>query len=102
MCSSDLPPTEPTYETMQRAGRLVGRGIASVCNLLDLKLAVVGGSVAIGFGATFFNAAQRTLDELCGIDFAKGARVVPSRLADYGPLIGAAAVGWRGLNRNAR
>ncbi|MEY4010851.1 MAG: hypothetical protein RLZZ93_1544, partial [Actinomycetota bacterium] len=26
------PPTEPTYETMQRAGRLVGRGIASVCN----------------------------------------------------------------------
>ena len=96
------PPTEPTYETMQRAGRLVGRGIASVCNLLDLKLAVVGGSVAIGFGATFFNAAQRTLDELCGIDFAKGARVVPSRLADDGPLIGAAAVGWRGLNRNAR
>lgn len=96
------PPTEPTYETMQRAGRLVGRGIASVCNLLDLKLAVVGGSVAIGFGATFFNSAQRTLDELCGIDFAKGARVVPSRLADDGPLIGAAAVGWRGLNRNVR
>lgn len=96
------PPTEPTYETMQRAGRLVGRGIASVCNLLDLKLAVVGGSVAIGFGATFFNSAQRTLDELCGIEFAKGARVVPSRLADDGPLIGAAAVGWRGLNRNVR
>jgi glucokinase len=96
------PPTEPTYETMQRAGRLVGRGIASVCNLLDLKLAVVGGSVAIGFGATFFNAAQRTLDELCGIEFAKGARVVPARLADEGPLIGAAAVGWRGLNRSVR
>ena len=96
------PPTEPTYETMQRAGRLVGRGIASVCNLLDLKLAVVGGSVAIGFGATFFNAAQRTLDELCGIEFTKGARVVPARLADEGPLIGAAAVGWRGLNRSAR
>jgi glucokinase len=87
---------------MQRAGRLVGRGIASVCNLLDLKLAVVGGSVAIGFGATFFNAAQRTLDELCGIEFAKGARVVPARLADEGPLIGAAAVGWRGLNRSVR
>ena len=96
------PPTEPTYETMQRAGRLVGRGVASVCNLLDLKLAVVGGSVAIGFGATFFNAAQRTLDELCGIEFARGARIVPARLADEGPLVGAAAVGWRGLNRSAR
>ena len=96
------PPTQPTYETMQRAGRLVGRGVASVCNLLDLKLAVVGGSVAIGFGATFFTAAQRTLDELCGLEFAKGARIVPARLGDEGPLIGAAAVGWRGLNRNGR
>ncbi|MEY4364878.1 MAG: hypothetical protein RLZZ305_222 [Actinomycetota bacterium] len=93
------PPTEPTYETMQRTGRLVGRAVASVCNLLDLRLAVVGGSVAIGFGATFFTSAQRTLDELCGIEFARGARVVPARLGDQGPLIGAAAVGWRGLNR---
>ena len=95
------PPTEPTYETMQRTGRLVGRAVASVCNLLDLRLAVVGGSVAIGFGATFFTSAQRTLDELCGIEFARGARVVPARLGDQGPLIGAAAVGWRGLNRNS-
>jgi glucokinase len=96
------PPTEPTYETMQRTGRLVGRAVASVCNLLDLRLAVVGGSVAIGFGATFFNSAQRTLDELCGLEFARGARIVPARLIDEGPLIGAAAVGWRGLNGNGR
>lgn len=94
------PPTEPTYETMQRAGRLVGRAVASVCNLLDLRLAVVGGSVAIGFGATFFNSAQKTVDELCGLEFAKGARVVPARLGDQGPLVGAAAVGWRGFNRS--
>ncbi|MFM8794470.1 MAG: ROK family protein [Acidimicrobiales bacterium] len=96
------PPTEPTYETMQRTGRLVGRAVASVCNLLDLRLAVVGGSVAIGFGATFFASAQRTLDELCGIEFSRGARIVPARLGDQGPLVGAAAVGWRGLNRNGR
>lgn len=94
------PPTEPTYETMQRTGRLVGRAVASVCNLLDLRLAVVGGSVAIGFGATFFTSAQRTLDELCGLEFSRGARIVPARLGDQGPLVGAAAVGWRGLNRN--
>jgi len=52
------PPTQPTYETIQRTGRLVGRGIASVCNLLDLKLAVVGGSVALGFGAPFFQGGS--------------------------------------------
>ena len=94
-------PTQPTYEIMVRTGRLVGRGVASVCNLLDLQLVCVGGSVALGFGATFFNSAQRTLDELCGLEFSRGARIVPSRLADQGGLIGAAAVGWRGLNRMA-
>lgn len=94
-------PTQPTYEIMVRTGRLVGRGVASVCNLLDLKLVVVGGSVALGFGATFFTAAQRTLDELCTIEFSRKARIVPTRLSDEGPLIGASAVGWRGLNRMA-
>ena len=94
-------PTQATYEIMVRTGRLVGRGVASVCNLLDLKLVVVGGSVALGFGATFFNAAQRTLDELCTIEFTREARIVPTRLSDEGPLIGASAVGWRGLNRMA-
>lgn len=95
------PPTQPTYEIMVRTGRLVGRGVASVCNLLDLKLVCVGGSVALGFGATFFTAAQRTLDELCGLEFSRNARIVPARLADEGPLVGASAVGWRGLNRMA-
>lgn len=95
------PPTQPTYEIMVRTGRLVGRGVASVCNLLDLKMVVVGGSVALGFGATFFDSAQRTLDELCGLDFSRGARIVPARLSDQGSLIGASAVGWRGLNRMA-
>ena len=95
------PPTQPSYEIMVRTGRLVGRGVASVCNLLDLKLVCVGGSVALGFGATFFTSAQKTLDELCGLECSRNARIVPARLADEGPLVGASAVGWRGLNRMA-
>ncbi len=93
------PATEPTYEIMQRTGRLVGVAVASTCNLFDLKLAVVGGSVALGFGPTFFAAAQDVLDTECRLAFSRGARIVPARLGDQGPLIGAAAVGWRGLNR---
>jgi glucokinase len=96
------PPTQSTYETIVRTGRLVGRGIASVCNLLDLKLAVVGGGVALGFGAPFFHAAQATLDDLCCLDHSKGARIVPARLGAGGSLIGAAAVGLRGLNHRSR
>ncbi|MBU6315024.1 MAG: ROK family protein [Acidobacteria bacterium] len=96
------PPTSPTYEIMQRTGRLVGRAAASVCNLLDLDLVVVGGSVALGFGATFFNSAQETLDEHAKLSFARGARITPVRLGDRGPLVGAGAVGVRGLRRARR
>ncbi len=95
------PPTEPSYETMQRTGRLVGLAVASTCNLFDLKLAVVGGSVALGFGPTFFAAAQDVLDRECQLSFTRGARIVPARLGDQGPLVGAAAIGWRGLNRRS-
>lgn len=95
------PPTEPSYETMQRTGRLVGLAVASTCNLFDLKLAVVGGSVALGFGPTFFAAAQEVLDRECLLSFTRGARIVPARLGDQGPLVGASAIGWRGLNRRS-
>ena len=91
-------PSSATLEVKQRAGALVGRAIGSVANLLDLKLAVVAGSVALGFGAPFFEAAQAELDRTARISFARGARVVPAGLGDAGPLVGAAAVGWRGLS----
>ena len=92
-------PTEPTYEIMQRTGRLVGRGVASLCNLLDLELVVVGGGVALGFAATFFNAAQEELSSHALLPGTRHARITPTRLGDRGPLIGAGAVGIRGLRR---
>ena len=96
------PPTEPTYEIMQRTGRLVGRAAASICNVLDLSLVVVGGSVALGFAATFFHSAQLALDEHAQLQYSRGARIISARLGDAGPLIGAGAVGWRGIHRRRR
>jgi glucokinase len=94
------PAAEAPPDIVERAGRLVGRAVASVCNLLDLRLAVVAGSVALGFGAPFFAAAQRELDERARIEFARGARIVPAGLGANTALVGAAAVGWRGLGRD--
>ncbi len=82
---------------VERTGTLVGRALASVVNLLDVPLAVVSGSVALGFGEPFFEAAQAEMDQLCRLDFARGARVVPGGLGDRGPLVGAARVGLRGM-----
>jgi glucokinase len=89
------PPADAPAEVRERCGRLVGRAVASVANLLDLRLAVVSGSVALGFGDDFFGPAQDELDRLARLSFSRGARIVPSTLAE-GPLLGAACVGWRG------
>jgi glucokinase len=93
-------PKEPTYEIMQRTGRLVGRAAASLCNLLDLDLVVVGGAVALGFAATFFNAAQEELSTSARLPYSRQARITPTRLGDRAALIGAGAVGIRGWSRD--
>ncbi len=96
------PAAEAPPEVVERTGRLVGRAVASVAALLDLDLAVVAGSVALGFGPPFFEAAQRELTLRARLDFVTGARIVPSQLGADGPLIGAGAVAWRALGASAR
>jgi glucokinase len=93
------PAAEAPLVERLRAGRLVGRAVASVVNLLDLQLTTVAGSVALGFGRDFFDAAQDELDRRARISFAVGARIVPAGLGDEGPLVGAAALAWRALGR---
>jgi glucokinase len=93
--AADAPDAE-----RERTGRLVGRAVASVAALLDLRLAVVAGSVALGYGEPFFAAAQRELDERARIEFARGARIVPAGLGDEGPLVGAAAVAYRAVGHD--
>jgi glucokinase len=95
------PASEAGAAAVERTGTLVGRAVASVANLLDLRLAVIGGSVALGFGDSFFAAAQAEVDARSRLDFSAGARIVPVGLGADGPLIGAAAVGWRGLRASA-
>jgi glucokinase len=95
------PAAEAAPEVVERTGLLVGRAIASAACLLDFRLALVGGSVALGFGSRFFNAAQREVDARARISHARGCRVQPVGLGASGPLVGAAAVGWRGIGRLA-
>jgi glucokinase len=91
------PPEEAGPDVVERTGTLVGRAVASVVNLLDLRLAVVGGSVALGFGDPFFAAAQAELDRSARLDFATGATIVPAALGPDGPIVGAARVGFVAL-----
>lgn len=89
------PAADADAAVIARTGRLVGRGVASAVSLLDVRLAAIGGSVALGFGEPFFTAANEELAARCQIEFAVGARIVPSSLGPDGPLIGAALVAFR-------
>ncbi|HEV2768282.1 MAG TPA: ROK family protein [Acidimicrobiales bacterium] len=94
------PAEEAPAEVVEHVGTMVGRAVASVANLLDLRLAVVAGSVALGYGAPFFAAAQAELDRRARLEFSAGARIVPAGGGAAAPLVGAAAVGWRGLGHD--
>jgi glucokinase len=96
------PAAEAGPEMVERTGRLIGRAVASVATLLDLRLALVSGSVALGYGAPFFTAAQKELDSCATIVYARGARIEPGGLGADGPLVGAAAVGFRGIGISLR
>ncbi len=72
------PAAEAGTVVRQRCGTLVGRAVASVANLLDLQLAVVAGSVALGFGDDFFDAAQEEIGRRCGLEYARPRGSVPA------------------------
>ncbi len=90
-------PAEAPPAVVERTGTLVGRAVASVAALVDLDLAVVSGSVALGFGAPFFAAAQKELSARARLDYVARAQIVPGGLGADGPLVGAGAVGLRGI-----
>lgn len=91
------PAADASAEVRTRTGTLVGRAVASVANLLDLRLAVVAGSVALGYGEAFFDAAQAEVDRSARLVYSRGTRIVPAALGDAAALVGAARVGWLGL-----
>ena len=100
MAATGAPAEQAPLAVRRRVGTLVGRAIGSVVSLLDLRLVVVAGSVALGYGEPFFVAAQRELDDVAQIEFARGASVLPAQSGDRAPLVGAAAVAWRGLGHD--
>jgi glucokinase len=93
------PPQRAPQAIVERTGLLTGRALASLGALCDLKLAVVGGSVALGFGEPFFSAAQIELDQRARLGFTQGFRVIPAGLGQSAALVGAAALARRAVAR---
>ena len=87
-------------DEVARAGALLGLGLGSVVSLLDLSTVLVGGSVALGFGAPFFAVAEQALHETSRLSFSRSCTVRPVGLGPDGPLVGAGGLAWRLLGRD--
>lgn len=92
-------PKDASEQVIDRTGTLVGLGVASVMNLLDLRLCTIAGSVALGYGERFFTATNRELARRSHMAYTSGATIRPCGLGAEGPLVGASAVGWRAIGR---
>jgi len=91
------PPQRAPQGVVERTGILIGRALTSLGAVCDLNMAVIGGSVALGFGEPFFVALRTELEQRAKLSFLKGFTVVPSGLGQLAPLVGAAALVRRGL-----
>jgi glucokinase len=86
------PPQHAPQAIVERTGLLVGRALASLAALCDTQFAVIGGSVALGFGETFFEAVRQEAHARARLPFTTGLEIVPTGLGPDAPLIGAAAL----------
>ena len=86
------PAAEASLDVIQNTGRLVARALARVGAIIDLRTAVIAGSVALGFGDPFFEAVQNELNRTAKIAFIRDFTVCRAGLGQLSPLVGAAAV----------
>jgi len=86
------PAAEAGLEVIQNTGRLVARALASVGAIIDLRSAVIAGSVALGYGDPFFETVQNELNRIAKIEFIRDFTVCRAGLGQLSPLVGAAAV----------
>jgi glucokinase len=86
------PAAQASAQVIAETGRLVARALVSVGAAVDLRSAVIAGSVALGFGKPFFESVQSELDRSAKIGFVQSFSVCPAGLGPLSPLVGAAAV----------
>jgi glucokinase len=90
------PAADADVAIRQRTGELVGRAVGTLSSVLDFRHCYVAGSVALGYGDEFFDAANKSARSLAMMPYSQDIEIRPSQLGNDGSLLGAAVVGWRG------
>lgn len=81
------------HEILEEAGMLLGVGIASVLNVLDLRLVIVGGGISAA-DAFVFKAIERSVRSRVLKSSKEHIRVAPAQLGNTAGILGAASLVW--------
>jgi glucokinase len=79
---------------VERNGRYLGRALAGVAAVCDIRRAVLSGGVAQGWGEPFIEAATQEFAQRSRLAYTKGFSIVPAGLGANAALVGAAAVAF--------
>jgi glucokinase len=73
------------------AGQLLGIGLASVMNIMDLRVSIIGGGISAA-GDFVMNAVQRSVAQHVLIPLKKDIQVLSARLGNNAGILGAAGL----------
>ena len=82
---------ELAIKTIISSGRILGYGIASTVNLLDMSNVVIGGGVA-GFGKLLFDSVESAIKERVLTPLKPRIKVIPAELKNEAGIKGASAL----------
>lgn len=77
---------------VERAGFYLGVGVVNLVHMLNPRLVVVGGGVAIGAGDMLLNPARAVVQQRAMPAFRRDLQLVPAALGDEAGLLGALAL----------
>jgi len=78
-------------DILQETGTYLGVGLASVVNLLDLRIIIIGGAIA-GAGKPLFDAVRESVKAHVLKPMTEGLEVLPAKLGNKAGILGAAAL----------
>lgn len=81
------------HEILKEAGELLGVGLASVLNVLDLRYVIIGGGISAA-DAFVFEAIERSVRSRVLKPSKEHIRVVPAQLGNTAGMLGAASLIW--------
>ena len=77
---------------MSKAAENLGRGLASLANIFNPEVIVLGGGVMVELGKELLPIVTREFDRFAMIDIAKNTEIKMAKLGDDAGFIGALAL----------